>query len=230
MMLRSTLLVLACATATAVADGKREDRIVDDALARVRDHLANQDLTAARALLLDTYAKHPRPDLLFALGQVELNLGNYAEAIDYYERFLATNPSSEQAALAQQAIGAARGLADQPAPATSPPTATTPPPPRLVRDWDGLTTALVVIGGTAALAGGGVAGYGYHLGRDRSGTLSDYDARLDRSRTLQRAGVAISAGGALVIGAALVRWGVRRVEVAPVGGPEVVGLALGHRW
>lgn len=226
MKLHTTLLVLACASGIAAADRKRDDRVVDDALVRVRGHLANDDLPAAKTLLLDTYAKHPRPDLLFALGQVELNLGNYAQAIDYYEQFLATNPSSDQAALAQQAIGAARGLADQPAPAPPPP----PPPPRLEREWDGVNTALVVIGGTAALAGAGLAGYGYNLGRDGSGTLSEYDARVDRSLTLQRAGIAISAGGALVIGAALVRWGVRRVEVAPVGGPEVVGLSVGHRW
>jgi hypothetical protein len=89
---------------------------------------------------------------------------------------------------------------------------------------------LAVAGGAIVVAGAGVAGYGYHLGRDGSGTLADYDARVDRSLTLQRTGLAISAGGALVVGAALVRWGIRRVEVAPIAGPQTVGLALGRRW
>jgi hypothetical protein len=99
-----------------------------------------------------------------------------------------------------------------------------------VRDWDGIDTALLVVGGSVVVAGTVVAGYGYHLGGDHSGTFGDYDARVDRSLRLQRTGLAISAGGALVIGVALVRWGIRRVEVAPVTGPEVVGLAVAHRW
>jgi hypothetical protein len=65
---------------------------------------------------------------LFALGQVELNLGHFAKAIDYYERFIASEPGAEQTALAQQAIGAARAkLAEKP-PVVAPPR---PPPHRV---------------------------------------------------------------------------------------------------
>jgi tetratricopeptide (TPR) repeat protein len=226
MRLLALLLAIACCAGVAAADPTHD---VDAAMVRVREHFARGELAEAKALLIATYAHVPRPDLLFALGQVELNLGNYAAAIDYYERFLATRPSSEQAALAQQAIGAARARQEQPAARPLPP----PPPlpaPKLVRDWDRIDTVLAVTGGAIVVAGMGVAGYGYHVGRDRSGTLADYDARVDRSRTLQRTGFAISAGGALVVGAALVRWGVHRVEVAPITGPETVGLAFGRRW
>src|ERR1043166_6035326 len=89
---------------------------VDAHLARVRELYEKRDFARARDELLEAYKHEPRPELLFALGQVELNMGHFAQAIDYYERFIATNPGADQVALAQQAIGAARArIAEQPA-------------------------------------------------------------------------------------------------------------------
>lgn len=196
----------------------------EDVLVRVRAHFARGELEEARALLLDAYAATPRPDLLFALGQVEFNLGDYRAAIAYYERYLATSPASEQAALAQQAIGAARARVAIVEP---------PPRPARVREWDGVNTGLVALGGATIIIGAGLATYGHRLGDDRSGTLSEYDRRLDRSLTLQWAGAACGALGAAVIGAAIVRWRVRRVDeprIAPIVSPEAVGLVVERRW
>jgi len=207
---------------------------VDAALDQVRDMLERGDVTAARAALRVTYEQHPRPDLLFALGQVELNLGNYAAAIDYYEKFIETGPSEEQIALAQQAIGAARALVTTP-PAPPPPAPPPPPPPRLPpprfeRDWDVWSSAVTVAGSLAILGGAGIFAYGYQLGTDHGGTLAQYEDRRDRSRTMQYLGTGIAAGGVVLVTAMLVRYGVHRVEVAPTATASSVGIAIGSAW
>lgn len=231
-MPRSRLLASALAVAIASMPAHAEDAIrppsdPDQVLVRVRAHFAAGEFDQARALLVDAYALVPRAEFLFALGQVEFNLGNYSVAIEYYELFLATSPEAEQAALAQQAIGAARTqLAIE--------RDRVPPPPRRVRDWDVTSTGLVLLGGAAIALGAGLIVYGQRLDDDRSGTLRDYDRRLDQSITVQWSGVACGAVGALVIGAAFVRYGVRRVDettvVQPIAGPGTVGLALERRW
>src|SRR6185503_4156621 len=78
------------------------------------------DFETVRRELLKAYRLAPEPQILFALGQVELNLGNYEAAIRYYEKFIESGPSDEQAALAQQAIGAARMRKSQPKPKPAP--------------------------------------------------------------------------------------------------------------
>src|SRR5690349_15511918 len=62
----------------------------------------------ARAPLLEAYQAPPHHALLFALSQVELNLGHPREAIVYYEKFSATGPGEDELSLAQQALGAAQ--------------------------------------------------------------------------------------------------------------------------
>ena len=61
----------------------RADDPVDDHVARARAAHDRGDFVLARDELLAAYKIEPRPALLFALGQVELNLGHYKEAIDY---------------------------------------------------------------------------------------------------------------------------------------------------
>ncbi|OPZ01214.1 MAG: Tetratricopeptide repeat protein [Alphaproteobacteria bacterium ADurb.BinA305] len=68
----------------------------DDDLARARELFQRGEHAAARALLLRAYEQTQRPALLFALGQVELNLGNPQAAIDYYEKFIASGPTGER--------------------------------------------------------------------------------------------------------------------------------------
>jgi tetratricopeptide (TPR) repeat protein len=228
-MTRLVILCLLAVSTVAHADPKR----VDAVMAHVRELFERNELAEARKLLLDTYATSPRPDLLFALGQVEVNLGHYAAAIQYYERFLATGPSSADAALAQQAIGAAREAADREAhkPAPPPPVVLPPPPPpRRVHRWDRADTVIAAIGGAVVVAGAGVGIYGYEVGTDRSGTLTEYDDRVDRSLRLQKVGVALCAGGALVAVAALVRWRVKTVEVVAEPRPDGAGVVAVTRW
>ena len=199
---------------------------VDDHLAKVRELYDQGDFVHARDELLAAYKLEARPDLLFALGQVELNLRHYDQAIDYYERFIATGPGPDQIALAQQAIGAARARrAEKPVVAAPP-----PPPPHA--EWDTEDTGIAALGGTTLLVGGGLFAYGIHLGRDRSGTLADYNDRLSQAQLTQWIGVGCVAAGALTVGAALLRWRVHLVdsEIQPIAAPRTAGLAWVRRW
>ncbi len=212
-MIRALGLAVFLATASASADSHVET---------AQKLYAAGDFVHARAELLAAYALEPNADLLFALGQVEFNLHHYQEAIDYYERFMATSPDPEREALAQQAIGAARAELRRPPPP--------PPPPPPHREWDGLNTGLVVGGGVLGLAGGALIYYAHHLSQDRSGTLHDYAARIDRARFSQW-----SAAGAFVAGAALVTTGLLRyhfrfvetsVSISPHGGAIALEFPL----
>jgi tetratricopeptide (TPR) repeat protein len=205
---------------------RAEAQTVDDHLAKVRELYDKGDFVHARDELLAAYHVEARPELLFALGQVELNLGHYDKAITYYEQFIATEPHADQVALAQQAIGAARArLAEKPAPAPDP-----PPSPR--RAWDTEDSALAVLGGTMLALGGGVFAYGYHHAGDHRGTLSAYEQRVSRGTLLQWIGAGSAAAGALSLGGALLRWRLHVVnaELQPLAAPRTAGLLWVGRW
>jgi tetratricopeptide (TPR) repeat protein len=192
-------------------------------LEKVRQLYAAGDFVHAREELLAAYKLEPRPDLLFALGQVEFNLRHYREAIDYYQRFTATNPSAEQIALAQQAIGAARIELARPQPL--------PPPLPLHREWDGIDTLLVTGGGMLGVTGGGLVYYAHHLAQDRRGTLDQYDSRVHHARLAQWTAVGCFAAGAAALASGLLRYRfhmVDTVEVQPVDDGQGVALVWGR--
>lgn len=199
---------------------------VDDHLARGRALYDQGDFAHARDELLAAYQLEPRPELLFALGQVELHLGQYAQAIEAYEQFIATNPAADQAALAQQAIGAARAkLAEKPAVAPPP-----RPPPH--RAWDVVDTGIAAGGGATLALGAGLAIYGHHRATDHSGTLSQYNARFSRATLTQWIGAGCLAAGALAAGGAVLRWRIHLVdtEIQPVAMPGTAGVTWTGRW
>lgn len=217
---------IAAVLAGLIAPAAARAQTADDHLARVRALYDRRDFAHARDELLAAYRLEPRPELLFALGQVELNIGHFAQAIDYYERFIATNPGADQVALAQQAIGAARArLAEQPA-VVGPPR----PPPHPV--WDVEDSGLAALGGATALVGAGLVVYGYRTGNDRSGTLSEYDDRLSQASVTQWIGAGCVAAGALAIGGAVLRWRLHLVdtELRAVATPRAAAVAWVQRW
>ena len=189
------------------------------------------DYVEARRLLLQAYTLDPQPKLLFALGQVELNLEHYEAAIRYYEKFLSTDPPADQAALAQQAIGAARIKLAQPEQQPPPPP---PPPPEVKhyppRHWRLEDTGLVAFGGLALGVGTGLLFYSHQLGTDHSGTLSQFDERVHQATTMKWTGIGVAAAGALVVGVTIVRWrlrpdgGVMTAQLAPNG------ILVSGRW
>ncbi len=189
-------------------------------LAKAREFHDHGEFDKAREELLAAYKLAPKPELLFALGQIEFNLHHYKQAIDYYEKFLATTPSSEQQALAEQALGAARTELARPKPL--------PPKPPPHREWDFYDSGLVVVGGLALGASAGLVIYSRHLVDDRSGKLSDYDHRVSHAQNLRWTGVGCAAAGALAIGAAVLRYRLHFVEttleVSPAPGGATVTL------
>ncbi len=211
------------------ADPQNPEDPTDLALARAREHFGRGEYAEAKVLLESAYELSHRPDLLFALGQAAFNLEHFTEAIDYYTRFLATEPDRDRAALAQQAIGAARARIAAPTPVPVPVRAET-----LIERhrWMPEYTGLVVLGGVALGLGATLLYHGHGLGEDESGTFADYESRLQRSRSEQITGVACGIGGAVAIGAALIVWRVRTetTVVAPSVSEHAVGLVLGGRW
>jgi tetratricopeptide (TPR) repeat protein len=208
---------------------------VDDHVARGRQLYDQGDFTHARDELLTAYQLEPRPELLFALGQVELQLGRFAQAIDYYQRFIATNPAADQIALAQQAIGAARArLAEKPAapPPPPPPRPAAPPRPPPQPRGDDADTGLGALGGAIMVLGGGLMFYGYHRAGDHSGTLSQYNDRLSSATLDVWGGAGCLVAGAAVLGGGLVRWRLHLVdaEVQPLAAPHAAGVTWVQRW
>jgi tetratricopeptide (TPR) repeat protein len=227
------LAVLACLAlaSRAHAQGPEGPPISDE----LRRAYEAGDYESARRELLKAYAVEPRTELLFALGQVELNLGNYEAAIRYYERFIAQKPSDEQVALAQQAIGAARMRMAAPTEASPP-----EPAPAVVRDqprigprqWYVEDSGLIALGGASILVGGGLLYYSHRLGTDRSGTLSDYDDRVSLSRSTKWTGAALAAAGAVTVAVTVVRWRLRPDGSDLVASitPGAATFVLTSRW
>ncbi len=205
---------------------------VDEHLAKVRVLYDQGDFPRAREELLAAYQVEPRPELLFALGQVELQLGHFQAAIERYEQFIATGPAPDQVALAQQAIGAARARLTEKPPTPPPPPPPPPPRPVAQRVWDDTNTTITALGGVTLASGVGLVIYGSVLANDDSGTLSRYDRRIDRAHLLQWVGAGCIAAGALAIGAAVLRWRIHQVEVAvqPTVGPGAAGISWVGRW
>lgn len=198
----------------------------DAHLARARDLHAKGDFAHARDELQAAYALDPRPELLFALGQVELNLGHYQAAIGYYEKFIATNPTDEQAALAQQAIGAARVELDRPAPPLPKPA----PPKLYAHRWDAIDTTGVAVGGLVALVGGALLYDSHTLDDDHSGSLHTYDERFSRAQTRRLEGIIGVSAGVALAAAALVRWRVTSYEVHLDVHGDGAALGLERAW
>jgi tetratricopeptide (TPR) repeat protein len=196
----------------------------------VRGLLARGETMAAREELVKLHAQYADPQLLFALGQVELKLGNFDAAIDYYERFIATNPGPDHVGLAQQGIGAARAEMIRPKPKLDPPPplpVVPPAPPRFERRWDLGDTILLATGGASLVAGGVLIGHAYRLGNDTSGTLAEYDDRLEHAESRRITGIVLAGAGALAIGIAVARWRLDRTLVIEATPNQ---LTVSGRW
>jgi tetratricopeptide (TPR) repeat protein len=220
---------LALVTLLAFAPLARADEVrdaagftADDRERRAHEAYEQGRYIGARIELLAALKLEPRPKFLFALGQTAFNLARYAEAIEYWKRFLATNPSEQDAALAQQAIGHATEKLAQPPPARP------DPEPVYVRRWDRTATALVVGGGAAVIAGVAGVAYAHSLGDDASGSERDYHDRVLWAHRFQATGFATAAAGVALIGGAIVRWRFhfeRELEV----GISATGVSIGGR-
>lgn len=109
----------------------------------------------ARVELEAAYALTPKPELLYALGQVHAKLGRCGDATTYFRRFAATQSDPQVAQVIDQAIAACKSAAPAAAPASPPAPAPAPAAPPEGERWyhDKLGDALVLAGATATIVG-----------------------------------------------------------------------------
>src|SRR5437868_999002 len=104
-----TLVLLALVTALPAP------ALADNAKAEAKAHVARAtalhkagEHADAFVELKAAYELDPQPALLFAMGQVNVQLHRCADAVGYYEQYLATNPSPAQANITREAIDACK--------------------------------------------------------------------------------------------------------------------------
>lgn len=171
-LLAALTLVLGSAPSIARAQAAPAGNAAADAkIASAKQHYAKAEMGAALADLAEAYHLDPRPDLLYAMAQIEVELGDCAGAVAHYKQYLATNPSQkakDAATKSKEACEAKLGVTPTEPVKPPPPDATIvtpppPPPPAMVvtsRPFykDGLGDGLAV---GAVIAGG--AGLGLYL-------------------------------------------------------------------
>ena len=234
------LLALTGAPGTAHADAKVEAQA---RMQRATELYQEGKYAEALSELTIAYTLDPRPEMLYAIGQMHVQLGNCPQAILFYERFLTTNPDSVPAAAATEAIETCRQTPDAVSkPEPSPPTGQPQPPrptdqPPRPTDQPGRWYADKL--GGVLLGGGGVLGLvavlTYASARsdlDEAEAASDYQAHVDlvdgahSKRTIAAVlgAVALGATGAAVTRYVLVRRaaGSTTVGVAPARGGGLV--------
>src|SRR5688500_8812680 len=98
---RLTAVCVAAMLAQADANPKQDAK---EHIARATQLHKDGQFDEARVELEAAHALDPKPELLYALGQVHVKLGKCDRAITFYEQFLETRPKRGQAAAARQAI------------------------------------------------------------------------------------------------------------------------------
>src|SRR5262245_470128 len=122
------LLVIALVALPVVAVAGPKDEAKKHVSKATEAHQAgNYDVALTE--LQAAYALDPQPDLLYAIGQVDVKLGKCDDAIASYEKFLATNPPADAANSAKEAIETCKAQAPPPPPEPTPPPQPAPPPP-----------------------------------------------------------------------------------------------------
>lgn len=218
-------------------------------IARAKALHADGKPAAALLELKTAYALDPQPSLLYAMGQIHVQLGECETAITYYERFIAAKPAADLASLARQAIDACRTNPPPPAaaPAAAEPTPSPAPLPApaparapdersVTRPWYSDKLGLALAGG--GLATGIVGLVVWTSARsdrdaaDRAPTYDEFASLVDRAHTKQTAALVLGAAGVALVGAGAVHLYLHRKDevlvVAPTGGGAAVSWS--GRW
>jgi tetratricopeptide (TPR) repeat protein len=230
------LLVLAAAAGTARADARAEARL---RMERAAELHRNGKFADALNELTVAYALDPRPEMLYGIGQLHVALGNCAQAILFYERFLSTRPDPLPAAAATEAIETCRrdpdSLKDAPAPepgspAEPPPPPAAEPPPAEPPPAGGPTRWYTDKLGGALLGGGVVLGAiavaTYASARsdldaaEAAPDVQTHDELAGRARDKRTIAAVLGVAGVGLAGAAVTRY----VLVRRAGAPAAVGV------
>src|SRR5262245_2256399 len=117
------LVLVIALPATALADAKTEAK---EHIAKATE-LHGEGRFADALLELNTaYTLDPQPDLLYAIGQLNVKLGDCKQAVLFYKRYLKTKPEKRAAAATKEAIKTCKSHPPPAAP-EPPPTTTTEP-------------------------------------------------------------------------------------------------------
>lgn len=239
------LVLLGAPAAPALADPKA------DAKARIEKattlHAEGKFKEALDELTI-AYALDPKPELLYAIGQVHVQLGDCTSAISFYERFLASKPAPGPAAAAREAITTCKTAPPEPKEpppdpdpgVTTPPPAAdpepTPTPPPVAEQpaggpgpWytDKLGDALV--GGGIVLGVVSVIFYQGARGKlddaEAAPTYDEHESLVSDAKSQRNMAVGFAIGGAALIGAGVARYIMRdtgaeskSVAVTPISG------------
>lgn len=201
----------------------------------------------ARVELEAAYALDPKPDLLYAIGQVEAKLGRCDEATEHYRRFAATQSDPRVARVVEEAItacvaaepatGAARAESAAAPPSAAPEqraiTAAPAEPARWYRDPVG--GALAGAGAVAALLA--LVEYRSALSDldaagDRATTtsLARYHERVDAAHSKRTTALVLAGAGAALISAGVVRYVLHsrtleaQIAMSPAHGGAIVSI------
>jgi tetratricopeptide (TPR) repeat protein len=127
-LLACALAAIIAAPVTASANPKRDARAKFTRAMKAHKEGRFDD---ALVDLEASYKLDPRPELLYAMGQIYVKLGKCSDAESSYQRFLATNKDRDMASLVRQALHACKPAADPPPPPEPPAVATAVEPPRV---------------------------------------------------------------------------------------------------
>src|SRR5262245_57361803 len=103
------LLVLLAAPGTVRADAKVEAQTRFEHATKL---YGERKFSEALSELTIAYSLDPRRDMLYAIGQMHVQLGNCQQAVLFYERFLSTKPDPVPAAAATEAIETCQNKVD----------------------------------------------------------------------------------------------------------------------
>ncbi len=228
----------AAAPGTARADAKTEAKTHMDRAAALH---RNGKFAEALNELTIAYTLDPRPEMLYGIGQLQVQLGNCPQAILFYERFLSTKPEPMPAAAATEAIETCRSAPDSlktaPADGTAPPAGPQPGEPAASGQparWYADKLGGVLLGGGVVI--GAIAVVTYASARsdleaaESAPDAPTHDELVDRARDKRTIAAVLGVAGIGLAGAAVTRYVlVRRragarpaVGVAPARGGGLV--------
>lgn len=226
-------IVAALATSTTAAFA--------DAKSQAKEHLERASIAHKEGRYEDAlkdleiaYTLDPQPALLYGIGQVQVMTGHCPQAIQFYERYLASKPSAAAAAKATEAIETCKKLiADPDNPKAQDPNKPLEPPhpPPVERTFKTTPWYSDTLGDVLTSAG-----IGFGLGsivvvamargdRDEAEAAVGYDnynTLVERAKTRQTISIVCGVGGIAFVGAGVIRYltrnatvEVRRVAVVP---------------
>lgn len=166
------------------------------------------------------YALDPSPNTAYAIGQVQVKLGNCPEAIMSYETFIESKPDPDAAAAASEAIKTCREqLAAQPPPPPPPDPAPQPPPPPAPAPAPAApedkafyedVVGDVLVGGGVIAFGAGIALYlgarGTLDDAEKAPTYGEAESLVDDAKSKRMYAVILGSVGVAAIGVGVWRF------------------------